>query len=169
MAMKTEYDAPAPFDYEVWQPDPDWDCSPELQPIERDTLIKLAQYVVGRHKQNWSNCVRQRLSRLIIPLRAALKWMNAASTTTNSAIHDIILEMHRLEKNYWSWTQDDWLEVLCSSEEVFRKKYGSCGNCRQYVLAIAWLLCGFNRLEAAGCFYHYRLSVKVFGRPARRR
>ena len=115
MAMKTEYDAPAPFDYEVWQPDPDWDCSPELQPIERDTLIKLAQYVVGRHKQNWSNCVRQRLSRLIIPLRAALKWMNAASTTTNSAIHDIILEMHRLEKNYWSWTQDDWLEVLCSS------------------------------------------------------
>ena len=49
MAMKTEYDAPAPFDYEVWQPDPDWDCSPELQPIERDTLIKLAQYVVGRH------------------------------------------------------------------------------------------------------------------------
>ena len=166
MAMKTEYDAPAPFDYEVWQPDPDWDCSPELQPIERDTFIKLAQYVVGRHKQNWSNCVRQRLSRLIIPLRAALKWMNAASTTTNSAIHDIILEMHRLEKNYWSWTQDDWLEVLCSSEEVFRKKYGSCGNCRQYVLAIAWLLCGFNRLEAAGCFYHYRLSVKVFGRPA---
>ena len=155
MAMKTEYDAPAPFDYEVWQPDPDWDCSPELQPIERDTLIKLAQYGV-----------RQRLSRLIIPLRAALKWMNAASTTTNSAIHDIILEMHRLEKNYWSWTQDDWLEVLCSSEEVFRKKYGSCGNCRQYVLAIAWLLCGFNRLEAAGCFYHYRLSVKVFGRPA---
>lgn len=139
MAMKTEYDAPAPFDYEVWQPDPDWDCSPELQPIERDTLIKLAQYVVGRHKQNWSNCVRQRLSRLIIPLRAALKWMNAASTTTNSAIHDIILEMHRLEKNYWSWTQDDWLEVLCSSEEVFRKKYGSCGNCRQYVLAIAGL------------------------------
>jgi hypothetical protein len=98
MAMKTEYDAPAPFDYEVWQPDPDWDCSPELQPIERDTLIKPAQYVVGRHKQNWSNCVRQRLSRLIIPLRAALKWMNAASTTTNSAIHDIILEMHRLEK-----------------------------------------------------------------------
>ena len=164
--MKTEYDSSAPFDYEVWQPDPDWDCSPELQPIERDTLIKLAQYVVGRHKQNWSNCVRQRLSRLIIPLRAALKWMNAASTTTNSAIHDIILEMHRLEKNYWSWTQDDWLEVLCSSEEVFRKKYGSCGNCRQYVLAIAWLLCGFNRLEAAGCFYHYRLSVKVFGRPA---
>lgn len=45
MAMKTEYDAPAPFDYEVWQPDPDWDCSPELQPIERDTLIKLAQYL----------------------------------------------------------------------------------------------------------------------------
>ena len=107
MAMKTEYDAPAPFDYEEWQPDPDWDCSPKLQPIERDTLINLAQYVVGRHKQNWSNCVRQRLSRLIIPLRAALKWMNAASTTTNSAIHDIILEMHRLEKNYWSWTQDD--------------------------------------------------------------
>jgi len=43
MAMKTEYDAPAPFDYEVWQPDPDWDCSPELQPIERDTLGRCEQ------------------------------------------------------------------------------------------------------------------------------
>lgn len=166
MVMKTEYCAPAPTDHDVWQPDPGWDCSPELQPIERDTLVNLTQYVIGRNRQNWSNCVRQRLSRLILPLRAALKWMNAASTTTNSAIHDIILEMHRLEKTYWSWTQEDWLEVLCSSEKEFRKKYGSCGNCRQYVLALAWLLCGFNRFECAGCFYHYRLSVKVFGRPA---
>lgn len=112
MAMKTKYCAPAPTDHDEWQPDPCWDCSPELQQIERDTLVNLAQYVVGRNRQNWSNSVRQRLSRLILPLRAALKWMNAASTTTNSAIHDIILEMHRLEKTYWSWTQEDWLEVL---------------------------------------------------------
>ena len=166
MVMKTKCCAPAPTDHDEWQPDPCWDCSPELQQIERDTLVNLTQYVAGRNRQNWPNSVRQRLSRLILPLRAALKWMNAASTTTNSAIHDIILEMHRLEKTYWSWTQEDWLEVLCSNEEAFRKEYGSCGNCRQYVLALAWLLCGFNRLEAAGCFYHYRLSVKVFGRPA---
>ncbi|MNB64009.1 site-specific tyrosine recombinase XerC [compost metagenome] len=165
MAMKTEDDAPAPFDYEVWQPDPDWDCSPELQSIERDVLVNPTQFVVGTNYQNRSNYLRQRLSRLIFPLRAALKWMNAASTPSNSAIHDIIMAMHQLEKTYWSWTQEDWICVLCSSEKAFRSKYGSSGNCRQYVLAIAWLLCGFNRLEAVGCFYHYRLSVKVFGRP----
>ncbi|EOL8999729.1 hypothetical protein [Cronobacter sakazakii] len=132
MVMKTKCCAPAPTDHDEWQPDPCWDCSPELQLIERDTLINLAQYVVGRNRKNWPNSVRQRLSRLILPLRAVLKSMNAALTTTNSAIHDIILEMHRLEKTYWSWTQEDWLEVLCSNEEAFRKKYGSCGNCRQY-------------------------------------
>ncbi|WP_447883407.1 hypothetical protein [Serratia fonticola] len=166
MAMKTESDAPTPLIHEVWQSDPSWDCSPELQQIERNTLANLTQYVVGSNRQSWAKIVRQRLARLLLPLRVTLKWMHAASTTTNSAVHVIILEMHRLEKTYWSWTQEDWLEVICSSEGAFRKKYGSCGNCRQYVLALAWLLCGFNRLEAAGCFYQYRLSVKVFGRPA---
>lgn len=129
-------------------------------------MIKLAQYVVGRHKQNWSNCVRQRLSRLIIPLRAALKWMNAASTTTNSAIHDIILEMHRLEKTTGHGPRTTGSKCCAAVKRYFIKNMAAVVIVDSMSSQIAWLLCGFNRLEAAGCFYHYRLSVKVFGRPA---
>jgi hypothetical protein len=58
------------------------------------------------------------------------------------------------------------VEVICNSEEEFRRRFGASGNCRQYVMALAWLLCGFERLEHCGIFYQYRLCLKVFGRQS---
>lgn len=72
--------------------------------------------------------------------------------------------MQRLRKTYWAWTQSEWSEVICSTEGDFHQRFGASGNCRQYVMALAWLLCGFDRLESCGVFYQYRLCLKVFGR-----
>ncbi|EDQ1682913.1 hypothetical protein WEV50_000755 [Salmonella enterica] len=46
--------------------------------------------------------------------------MNAAKAPANSAVHDILVEMHRLGKSYWYWTQEEWLDVMCTSEGEFR-------------------------------------------------
>ncbi|MDV5358262.1 tyrosine-type recombinase/integrase [Enterobacter asburiae] len=164
MAMKAESVAPCPQVIGEWRPSESWDRQPELRPTEKDALKNLSEYFARGAKSSWPTAIRQDLSRLIIPLRETLDWMNAAQTPTNSAVHDIFLEMHRLGKTYWNWTPEEWLEVMCATEGEFHTKYGSCGNCRQYVLALAWLLCGFNQLESVGRFYQYRLSIKVFGR-----
>lgn len=46
----------------------------------------------------------------------------------------------------------------------FHKRYGCHGNCRQYVIAIAYRLGNFDSLEQIGTFFQYRLALKVFGR-----
>lgn len=92
--------------------------------------------------------------------------MHAARAPYNSAINDITLQMQRLRKTYWAWTQTEWSEVICSTEGEFHPKFGASGNCRQYVMALAWLLCGFARLDSCGVFYQYRLCLKIFGRQS---
>ena len=57
---------------------------------------------------------------------------------------------------------EEWLEVICNSEGEFRRRFGARGNCRQYVIALAWFICGFERLEHYGIFYQYRLCLKRF-------
>ncbi|MDV5422785.1 hypothetical protein [Klebsiella pneumoniae] len=114
--------------------------------------------------KNWPPFVLKRLSRLRLPLQDALIRMQAASAPYHSSIHDITLEMQRTRKTYWTWSMDEWSEVICGTEGEFRRRFGASGNCRQYVMALAWVLCGFDRLESCGVFYQYRLCLKVFGR-----
>lgn len=142
---------------------PLWDTRPEFQSGEYEALNLLAHHFHQGGK-NWPRSTLISLSRLLIPLRDTLTKMAAAKGPLNSAIHNIVLEMYRTRKTYWAWTQQEWLDVVCSSEGEFHKKYGASGNCRQYVIALAWLLCRFDRLEYCGVFYQYRLCLKVFGR-----
>jgi hypothetical protein len=58
------------------------------------------------------------------------------------------------------------VETLCPDFPSFRTRHGPGGTCRQHVLAIAYLLCGFDRLPEIGRFLRYHLAIKVFGRTA---
>ena len=142
-----------------------WDTRPELAERELAALDTLVDHFRQGGK-NWSPDIQKQLSRLILPLRDTLIRLHAAKAPYNSSIHDIVLEMQRLRKSYWAWTQEEWSEVICNSEGEFRRRFGASGNCRQYVMALAWLLCGFKRLEHCGTFYQYRLCLKVFGRQS---
>ena len=144
-------------------PDPRWDTRPEFISGEAEALDALVSHF-RKGGKNWPHHILKRLSRLLLPLRDTLIRMHAARAPYNSAIHDITLEMQRLRKTYWAWTQTEWSEVICSTEGEFHRRFGASGNCRQYVMALAWLLCGFDRLDSCGVFYQYRLCLKVFGR-----
>ncbi|HHG1423757.1 TPA: tyrosine-type recombinase/integrase [Klebsiella pneumoniae] len=160
--MRSEQTAPCPAEALALS-DNQWDTRPEFISGESEALDTL----VGHFRQggkNWPPFVLTRLSRLLLPLRDTLIRMHAARAPYNSAIHDITLEMQRTRKTYWAWTQAEWSEVICSTEGEFHRRFGASGNCRQYVMALAWLLCGFDRLESCGVFYQYRLCLKVFGR-----
>ncbi|WP_267436600.1 tyrosine-type recombinase/integrase [Erwinia psidii] len=160
--MRSEQTAPCP-EAPLSFPDPLWDTRPEFSAGESEALDTLVSHFRqgGKH---WPPYIQKQLSRLLLPLRDTLIGMHAAKAPYNSSIHDITLEMHRIPKTYWAWTQAEWSEVICSTEGEFHRRFGASGNCRQYVIALAWLLCGFDRLVSCGVFYQYRLCLKVFGR-----
>lgn len=146
-------------------PAPRWDTRPEFISGEAEALDALVSHF-RKGGKSLPHHILKRLSHFLLPLRDTLIRMHAARAPYNSAIHDITLQMQRLRKTYWAWTQTEWSEVICSTEGEFHPRFGASGNCRQYVMALAWLLCGFDRLDSCGVFYQYRLCLKIFGRQS---
>lgn len=134
-----------------------------LSRLEHAALDALEHQFARRHAQ-WQKTIRADLERLRSPLEAALSRMNAASAPRNSTIRVMMQELIKRRHAYWEWSQDEWQDVLAPSEGEFHKRYGCHGNCRQYVVAIAYCLGNFDRLEQVGTFFQYRLALKVFGR-----
>lgn len=155
----------APANAVPLEPFPEWDRTPGLSTIEHATLRILGTRF-SNHQRQWPVGSRMALARLIQPLCTLLDWMHAADAPRNAAIHIVVAEMDRLNLAYWGWSSDQWIEVLCSSEAVFKERFGGSGNCRQYVIAVAYLLCDFDRLAEIGRYFQYRLAIKVFGREA---
>lgn len=138
---------------------------PSLAPAERDALTLLNdRFRVGA--KAWPEPTRTILARLLQPLYDVLNVTNACKAARNSAVHLLIEEMHERQTTFWAWSEDEWLEVLCPSEREFHLRHRWSGNCRQYAVAVAYLLCGFTGLHTIGTFFQYRLAIKVFGREA---
>lgn len=163
MSMKA--DAVAPANAAPVEPLPAWDRTPDLSASEHAALHVLGTHFAN-HQRQWPAGSREALTRLLSPLFTVLDRMHAAQAPRNAAVHILVAEMHRLNIAYWGWSGDQWLDVLCSSEAAFKDRYGGSSNCRQYVIAIAYLLCGFDRLAEIGRYFQYRLAIKVFGRDA---
>ncbi|QVQ38660.1 tyrosine-type recombinase/integrase (plasmid) [Pseudochrobactrum algeriensis] len=161
MSMRT--DGLAPASREFWELALPVDRSPELSEREHGALDILVQLFGQPHGQRSKN-VYSDLLRLLLPLEAALDDIKAAPAPRNSAIRVMTQELIMRRRAYWAWSQDEWKDVLGSTEGTFHKRNGCHGNCRQYVMAIAYRLGGFDRLEDVGTFNQYRMALKVFGR-----
>lgn len=142
-----------------------WDRSPILSVSEHAALQVLGARFADHHRQ-WPAGFRAALARLLSPVYTMLDRVHAAQAPRNAVVHIVVAQMHRGSVAYWGWSGDQWLDVLCSSEAAFKERHGGSGNCRQYVIAMAYLLCGFDRLNEIGRFFQYRLAIKVFGREA---
>ena len=163
MSMKA--DAVAPANAAPVEPLPGWDRTPDLSASEHAALNLLGTHFAN-HQRQWPAGSREALTRLLSPLLTVLDRMHAAQGPRNSTVHIVVAEMHRLNVAYWGWSGEQWLDVLCSSEAAFKDRCGGSSNCRQYVIAVAYLLCGFDRLAEIGRHFQYRLAIKVFGRDA---
>ena len=163
--MSMVADAVAPENVVPNEPFATWDRSPAFSASERAALEVLGARFADCQSQ-WPAGPRAALARLLIPLNAVLDRIKAAQAPRNAVVHIVVTEMHLRSVAYWGWSGAQWLDVLCSSEAAFRDRHGGSSNCRQYVIAVAYLLCGFDRLTEIGRFFQYRLAIKVFGREA---
>jgi hypothetical protein len=84
------------------------------------------------------------LEHVLLPVQEAL----SASHThprVHCAVRRIFLtEMHKRRRSFWNWTPEEWTEILCSTAVAFADRYPGPVKCRQQVLTVAYLLCGFT-------------------------
>ncbi len=152
-------DAPLPLSEDRF------DRTPALSVSERATLALLFRFFEN-NSPAWPKGAREEIERLTTPLRITLDWLRTPQSTQYAIIHVLLREMHRRGLAYWGWSNDEWIETLCADFSSFRARHGPGGTCRQHVLALAYLLCGFDRLAEIGRFLRYHLAIKVFGRAA---
>jgi len=72
--------------------------------------------------------------------------------------------MHQRRRPLWGWTPEEWAEILCERWQLFAKRYPLMPMCRQQVLTVAYLLCGFTDFHRLGGFTRESLAHVVFGR-----
>jgi len=103
------------------------------------------------------------LSRLSRPVADALALTGADPPIRRGVMKLMVRETKRRGKAFWAWSREEWIEIL-SDTYTFHRRHGVFTICRQYVLAVGYLLKCFNDVSALGSFNRQRLANKVFGK-----
>jgi integrase len=103
------------------------------------------------------------LTHLLEPMSDVLQ----LSTSVRMRCHAkrvLLLEMHQRQRPLWAWTPEEWAEILGATWQCFAGRYPKMPLCRQHVLLVGYLLCGFTDFHLLGGFTRESLAHMVFGR-----
>lgn len=143
-----------------------YDRSPYLTEAEQ-TEIHAWRQGVEAGKTHWYDRTHRLLQRLLLPIHNALDVAQPHRTATRSSVIGVILrEMDARQTSYWHWGQAQWLQIFGNNHKRFNKHYSTPMDTRSYLLAVSYLLCGFDSLHATGPFNQPFFAAKVFGQPA---
>ncbi len=143
-----------------------YDRSPDLRPAEAGAIAAIMQRQ-GVRTGGWPSGARAALARLMAPLDDVLAYVAAPRTTRAAVIRRLLQVMAARQASYWAWTEADWLEVLDPSGPDGRAQPVGANDYRQYLLAVAYLLCGWTELPAlVRVFAAVPFATKIFGAAA---
>jgi hypothetical protein len=86
--------------------------------------------------------------------------------TRTGAITLLMREMHNRGTAFWAWDRNDWLDVFTSNSPMFMRKHRRSDAHRLQLVALAYLICDFEDLDAIGRYIPRALANKVFGHDA---
>jgi integrase len=146
----------------IANPLPDWswpfdvsqyDRGAALSPTESAALKEYARnYTAATHIKppDFYTIVQ----RLIRPLEDVLIHTGLRITLREFTILFLLREMARRDRSFWGWSEEEWVETINSRWQE-----------QQHIIAIAYLLCSFSRLEAVGGVHlvYIALARKIFG------
>ena len=151
-----------------------YDRSARLTNGEREALARLgptglrrnrARGIPRRPALSW-----KALARLLEPLDAARASLHHRDDLRHrrAGLHAVGLVLEHcaaLGRSYWSWTADEWVRLIGASAEEFLAERGlpTETTVRPFVIALAYLLSGFDRFERLGTFNRLHLAKLVFG------
>ena len=144
-----------------------YDCSP-LSDQERHALTRLLE---GGYQSNSkeAQAALHALERLRQPLHHVFALRNRGGDVSGRpvAVRILCREMHRRQRAFWQWSQQDWVATLSPSTAAFQARHGlppAPTGLRPFALDVAYLLCGFEAFDAvweASAFYP--MACAVFG------
>jgi integrase len=154
-----------------------YDRSGALTSDERDALVRLgpaglrrnrASGIPRRTARSW-----EALTRLVEPLDAARAALHHGDDVRyrRAGLHaaGLVLEhCGALGRSYWSWKAEEWAELVGSSAEEFLadRALPTETTVRPFVVALAYLVGGFDHFERLGTFNRFHLAKLVFGADA---
>ena len=139
-----------------------YDRMPQL----RDTEVKELDAITHHPKATYLVCskrVRRVLDRLVQPLNDALNVTDASVSTRGLVINDLLTEMLHRRTSFWSWSAEDWTEIIGSSQPAYSQRHKGHNGARQHFIAVSYLLGGITDLRIFGYFVHTAFAAKVFG------
>jgi integrase len=146
----------------------------ELSHAERAALAALDEKALRRNR---ARAIPRRtathwraLARLIEPLDAAREALHHGEDIRfrRAGAHaaGIILQ-HCADsgRSYWAWTEQDWVDLCGASAEAFvaAQPLPTETTVRPFVIALGYLLAGFDAFEQLGTFNRWHLAGLVFG------
>lgn len=110
-----------------------------------------------------------RTQRLLCPLEDVLDHLGAVNsikrkyTIRTTVICLLIRAMVRHEQSFLAFSTDIWFELLGTDYYAYVRVHGVTANARQQLVAVAYLLCGFQELGRLGRLAFPFLARKAFG------
>ena len=157
----------------TWPVDPaSYDRRAALTDRERQALEQLGEGLWHPLPQRRTGPDWQAIDRLVRPLdvAAGAAW-RPDSPHHRHAITDavglVLLRCRREGTAFWGWSAETWVDLIGTTVAQFRSTRPGRridGTIRPYVLALAYLLCGFTAFSALGRFNRVAFSHRVFGR-----
>jgi len=145
-----------------------YDRAADLTPAEREHMGRLvARFAAGG--RGWHKEARLALARLLRPLYDTLDHLGATATekrnytVRTTVVCLLIRAMDRHSRSFWAFSPADWHELLGGDYYAYVRRHGVTANARHQLIAVAYLLCGFDGLHALGRLAHHALAGKVFG------
>lgn len=135
-----------------------YDCATVFREPELQALDRLMQ------QKTLPSIPPAALQRVILPVDEVLRVSAPLARTCRDVKRVLLAEMSQRRTPLWGWTPEEWVEILCENWQLFAKRYPLMPMCRQHVLTVAYLLCGFTEFHRLGGFTRESLAHVVFGR-----
>lgn len=143
-----------------------YDQTPSLNLIEREALVNLFTTSDQTRLLRKNSQAEQELERLLQPIHDSFTYIHTHENSFFRARRVLLLEMHQRARTFWSWTSQEWAEIITPSRQAFAQRYegDEAHDGRLQLVALAYLLCPHLPVAPLLCGIQcFSLARNVFG------
>jgi len=142
-----------------------YDRSRWLSGVEREALDHAVRDMDSNRK-GYVHRALPKLTRLIRPVYDVFDLIGTGKELRRRAKNALLREMHWRGRPYWDWSKEEWCRTLNGETVPMMEHNLTYKFFRSQLTAVAYLLCGFDDIDALPKLRPKGLAEKVFGREA---
>jgi hypothetical protein len=128
-----------------------WSVAPtarESAILSQDESAALATLMARvRPGCRWPRALALSLERVFEPVHQGLALIRPPEKVRDRLLRIVARETHLKQRTILGWTEDEWLDMLASNHRLFLQRYKGAWHCREHLLSIAYLYCGFTNWQ----------------------